>query len=97
MFNTPCQPTMNPLIQRDTRAWQVQVWVSFGIASSLCATALAWLPGQLMEQAFMVMGYVFSLSSVFVLSKHVRDQANEQDSARCGHWWCGSALAWPWA
>jgi hypothetical protein len=95
MFNTSGQPTMNPLIQRDTRAWQVQAWVSFGIAASLCATALAWLPGQLMEQAFMVMGYVFSLSSVFVLSKHVRDQASARDSSPM--WslvvWAGFALA----
>ncbi len=73
---------MTPHIQRDTRAWQVQVWVSFGIAAFLCATALAWLPGKLMEQAFMVMGYVFSLSTVFVLSKHVRDQATTQASAQ---------------
>jgi hypothetical protein len=86
---------MTPSIQRDTRAWQVQVWVSFGIAASLCATALAWLPGQLMAQAFMVMGYVFSLSSVFVLSKHVRDQAGEQVSSPM--WslvvWAGFGLA----
>ncbi|MEY4764761.1 MAG: hypothetical protein RI907_1434 [Pseudomonadota bacterium] len=61
--------------RRDTRAWQVQVWVSFGIAAFLCATGLAWLPGQAIEQAFMVMGYVFSLSTVFVVSKHVRDRA----------------------
>jgi hypothetical protein len=90
---------MTPLIQRDTRAWQVQVWVSFGIAAFLCATALAWLPGKLMEQAFMVMGYVFSLSTVFVLSKHVRDQASTQAGVKDSSpmWslvvWLGFALA----
>ncbi len=86
---------MSTLIQRDTRAWQVQVWVSFGIAAFLCATALAWLPGKPMEQAFMVMGLVFSLSTVFVLSKHVRDQANAQ--ATSPMWslvvWLGFGLA----
>ena len=25
------------VVQRDTRAWQIQVWVSFGIAVFLCA------------------------------------------------------------
>ncbi|MDZ4280001.1 MAG: YiaA/YiaB family inner membrane protein [Hydrogenophaga sp.] len=63
-----------PLIgMRDTRAWQVQVWASFGVAVFLCATGLAYLPGQALDRAFMVMGYVFCLSTVFVLSKAVRD------------------------
>ncbi len=61
------------IVMRDTRAWQVQVWVSFGTAVFLCATGLAWLPGQALDRAFMVMGYVFCLSTVFVLSKAVRD------------------------
>lgn len=61
------------IVMRDTRAWQLQVWVSFGIAVFLCATGLAWLPGQDLDRAFMVMGYVFCLSTVFVLAKAVRD------------------------
>ncbi|MDR0225914.1 MAG: hypothetical protein LBI66_05795 [Burkholderiaceae bacterium] len=66
------------VIQRDTRAWQLQVWVSFGIALGLCAIGLAWLPGQRLEQAFMVMGYVFCLSAAFVLAKFVRDNEGER-------------------
>lgn len=66
--------TASPLIiHRDSRAWQFQVWVSFGLAVFLCATGLAWLPGQDLDRAFMVMGYVFCLSAVFVLAKFVRD------------------------
>ncbi len=60
-------------IQRDTRAWQFQAWISFGIAVSLCAIGLGWLPGASLDRAFMVMGYVFCLSTVFVLAKFVRD------------------------
>jgi len=60
-------------IPRDTRAWQVQVWFSFGAAVFLCATGLGWLPGQALDRAFMVMGYVFCLSAAFVLAKFVRD------------------------
>ncbi|MDP2064445.1 MAG: YiaA/YiaB family inner membrane protein [Hydrogenophaga sp.] len=64
----------SPLVaMRDTRAWQLQVWVSFGLAVFLCAIGLAYLPGQALDRAFMVMGYVFCLSTVFVLSKAVRD------------------------
>jgi hypothetical protein len=60
-------------IRRDTAAWRLQVWLSFGIAVSLCAIGLAWLPGDDLDRAFMVMGYVFCLSSAFGLSKYVRD------------------------
>jgi hypothetical protein len=60
-------------VQRDTRAWQVQVWVSFGVALFLCATGLAYLPGHDLDRAFMVMGYLFCLCMVFVLAKSVRD------------------------
>lgn len=60
-------------VVRDTRAWQLQVWVSFALAVGLCAVGLAWLPGLALDRAFMVMGYVFCLSSVFVLAKAIRD------------------------
>jgi hypothetical protein len=61
---------------RDSRAWQVQVSVSFVLAVFLCAVGLAWLPGQDLDRAFMVMGYFFCLSAAFVLAKFVRDQEN---------------------
>jgi hypothetical protein len=64
----------NLLIQRDTRAWQLQVWVSFVIAVFLCGVGLAYLPGRDLDRAFMVMGYFFCLSAAFVLAKFVRDQ-----------------------
>lgn len=63
-------------IRRDTAAWRIQVWVSFGISVVLCGTGLAWLPGTDLDIAFMVMGYVFCLSTAFALAKHVRDQAS---------------------
>ena len=34
-----------PFIRRDTKAWQLQVWTSFGIAVTLCATGLAFWRG----------------------------------------------------
>ena len=34
---------MEAAVQRDTKAWQLQAWASFGIAVFLCAVGLAWL------------------------------------------------------
>ena len=60
-------------IRHDTKAWKAQVWISFAIAVGLAATGLAWLPGQDVDRAFMVMGYVFCTCAAFALAKHVRD------------------------
>ncbi|MBL0086986.1 MAG: hypothetical protein IPP87_15410 [Ideonella sp.] len=74
-------PANHPLIRRDTRAWRTQVWLSFGIAVSLCAIGLSWLPGDDIDRAFMVMGYVFCLSTAFALAKFIRDnQARPVDT-----------------
>ena len=74
---------MQPLIRRDSKPWQLQVWASFGIALTLCAIGLAWLPGQDLDRAFMFMGYLFCLSTAFVLSKFVRDsEASAQPAQR---------------
>ena len=58
---------------RDSKAWQVQVYVSFALSFFLCAVGLAYLPGQDLNRAFMIMGYFFCLSAAFVLAKFVRD------------------------
>ena len=62
------------LIHRDSKPWQLQVWMSFLIAVFLCAVGLSYLPGKDLDRAFMVMGYFFCLSAAFVLAKYVRDQ-----------------------
>lgn len=74
-MNTATTPALDTL-RRDTRAWRAQVWLSFGSAVTLCATGLAWLPGDDLDRAFMVMGYLFCLSTAFVLAKFVRDNAH---------------------
>ena len=68
------QTQTQTLIQRDSKPWQLQVWLSFGIAVFLCAVGLSYLPGKDLDRAFMVMGYFFCLSAAFVLAKYVRDQ-----------------------
>ena len=77
---------MQITIQRDTRAWTLQVWLSFAIAVFLCATGLAYLPGQDIDRAFMIMGYLFCLSATFVLSKFVRDNATEKADTPMWRW-----------
>ena len=64
----------------------------------MCAIGLAWLPGQHLEQAFMVMGYMFCLSAAFVLAKFVRDkQAAPSEAGDTPMWrfvvWGGFAVA----
>lgn len=78
-FNTNAGPVR---MHRDSKAWSLQVWVSFGLAVFLCGVGLAWLPGQDLERAFMVMGYVFCLSAAFVLAKFVRDNEATQADGR---------------
>lgn len=87
---------MNSLpIRRDTRAWRLQTWISFGLALAVCGSGLAWLPGDDLDRAFMVMGYLFCMSAAFVLAKHVRDQAERRrDTPMWGAVvWGGFALA----
>ena len=67
------------IVQRsDTRAWKAQVWISFASATALCAGGLAWLPGSSIDRAFMVMGYLFSLSAAFGVAKYVRDNQSRR-------------------
>ena len=83
------------LPRTDTKAWKFQVWVSFGLAVSLCGMGLAYLPGADLDRAFMVMGYMFCLSTAFALAKFVRDnEATKTDTPMWGLVvWGGFALA----
>lgn len=95
MENTVASPAVLRIVQRDTRAWRLQVWISFALALLVCGTGLAWLPGADLDRAFMVMGYVFCLSTAFALSKFVRDNAERPSDTPL--WslvvWGGFALA----
>jgi hypothetical protein len=85
VFNTCPEIPMNEPLLRDTAPWKLQVWASFGLAVMLCGTGLAWLPGDELHRAFMVMAYVFCLSTAFALAKYVRDnQHARQDTPLWG-------------
>jgi hypothetical protein len=70
------------LIHRDSKAWSLQVWISFSLAVFVCAVGLAYLPGKDLDRAFMVMGYFFCLTAAFVLSKFVRDNEKTHSEQR---------------
>jgi len=97
VFNktTPAMQAHTTAVRQDTKAWRVQVWTSFAAAATLCGTGLAWLPGQDLDRAFMVMGYLFTLSAAFAVAKYVRD--NEDRRVDTPMWglvvWGGFALA----
>jgi hypothetical protein len=82
-------PAPISLPRRDSAAWKAQVWISFGVAASMCAIGIAWLPGADLDRTFMVMGYVFCLSSAFALAKFVRD--NERSRVDSPMW---KAVVW---
>ena len=95
VFNHSTTFMSNTTLRQDTRAWKLQVWISFGTALVLCASGLTYLPGQDLDRAFMFMGYVFSMSAAFAVAKHVRD--NEQRRSDTPLWglvvWGGFGLA----
>ncbi len=93
MFHPLHTPMSTP--RHDTRAWKAQVWASFATAAGLAGTGLAWLPGADLDRAFMFMGYLFTLSAAFALSKFVRDnEARRIDTPMWGAVvWGGFAVA----
>ena len=88
-------------IRHDSRAWKAQVWISFATAVVLCAVGLAYLPGQDIDRAFMVMGYLFCLTTAFALAKFVRDNEVRRTDTPLwgiviwGGFWMAMALT-PW-
>jgi hypothetical protein len=96
VFNETPDPTMHSApVRHDTKAWKAQVWIAFGSAVALAGTGLAWLPGSGVDRAFMMMGYLFCVSTAFALAKFVRD--NEGRRVDTPMWrlvvWGGFAFA----
>lgn len=58
----------------DTAAWTMTVWVGFAIAVSLTAWGLFRMAIGDWEKAYMVVAWLFLLTTVFTLAKLVRDK-----------------------
>jgi hypothetical protein len=66
------------VVQRDTPAWRLQVWASFGLAVAACGIGVMHLPSQQLDRAFLAIGFLFCLFSSFSVSKMVRDNRDGQ-------------------
>ena len=66
------------IMQRDTSAWRIQVWLSFGIAVTACGAGVIQLPGQELDRAFLALGLFFCLFSSFAVAKSIRDNRDGQ-------------------
>jgi hypothetical protein len=64
--------------QRDTNGWTVQVWVSFALALTACATGVLKLPSQELDRAFLAIGFFFCLFASFAVAKTLRDNRDGQ-------------------
>lgn len=66
------------MVRRDTSAWILQVWTSFGIAAVLCAGGIWSLSTKdSTDKAFLALGYFFCLFAVLALSKMIRDNRDK--------------------
>lgn len=66
------------VMQRDTRAWVLQVRISFGLAVLCAALGVLQMPGQELDRAFLAIGMLFCLFSTFAVAKTVRDNRDGQ-------------------
>jgi hypothetical protein len=72
------------IMQRDTRGWRLQVWISFGLSLLCAAVGVLWLPGQELDRAFLAIGFFFCLFASFAVAKTIRD--NRDGQVDTGSW-----------
>ena len=61
------------IIEKNTTAWRVQVWISFIVSVGATAAACMFLDVDVWQRGFMLLGLLFSVSSTLALTKTVRD------------------------
>jgi hypothetical protein len=66
------------VMQRDTRAWRLQVRISFGLAVLCAAVGVIQMPGQDLDRAFLAIGMLFCLFATFDVAKTQRDTRDGQ-------------------
>ncbi|MCP5056361.1 MAG: hypothetical protein GY937_06495 [bacterium] len=62
------------LMDLDTQAWRMQVWLSFGLALALTTVGVLYLPVDIWVKGYLGVGLYFTVSSCFTLAKTLRDQ-----------------------
>ena len=82
------QTPARSIIDKNTPAWRIQVWLSFAISVGATVVATLYLDVDIWQRAFMLLGVLFSVSSTLALAKTVRDDheadklLNRADAAR---------------
>ena len=83
------------LIRRDTPAWRMQAWISFGVAVFACLAGLLYLPSENIDHVGTAIGFFFCLFATLTLAKTIRDNRDEQVDT--GEWvtiaWIGFAAS----
>lgn len=76
------------ILEKNTAAWRIQVWISFAVSVGSTAGACLYLDVDIWQRAFMLLGVLFTVSSTLALAKTVRDDheadklLNRADAAR---------------
>lgn len=68
----------NGAYNQDSQAWYFMSWASFVISFGMMVLGIVFLPVDGWIKAFLAVGYLFSVSSNFVLSKTVRDHHEQR-------------------
>lgn len=68
----------NPAGQKDTGAWILFVWLSFGTSVLVTGLGIAYAPVDVWIKGFFAMGLLFTIGSTFTLAKTIRDNAEAQ-------------------
>lgn len=62
------------MMDLDTHAWRLQVWVAFGLALAMTTVGVLYLPVDVWVKGYLGVGLYFTVSSAFTLAKTLRDQ-----------------------
>jgi len=87
-LETSMSASPTSILEKNTAAWRIQVWVSFAVSVGATAGACLYLDVDIWQRAFMLLGVLFTVSSTLALAKTVRDDheadklLNRADAAR---------------
>ena len=68
----------HPTAVKDSSAWILFVWLSFGVSSLLMVIGILNAPVDLWVRGYFIMGLFFVVGSTFTLAKTVRDNHEAQ-------------------
>ena len=66
------------IVRRDTPAWRMQAWISFGVAVFACLVGLWYLPTASVDLVALAIGFFCCLFATFTLAKTIRDNRDER-------------------